>query len=388
MWFFRSPVIAYGDDALSYLAQLQGRKALIVTDKNILRLGFVEKVIQFLQEAGMETHTFTEVEPDPSLATVRKGARIALEFGPDWIIGIGGGSCIDAAKAIWILYENPDMDPRGISPFEEFDLRKKARMVAIPTTSGTGAEATWAVVLTDTEEERKLALGSPINTPDIAIVDPALVMELPAPLTASTGMDALCHAIEGFTSIWHNDFSDGLCLQAIKLIFEYLPRAYQRGKDDPEARIKMHSAASIAGLGFINSMAALAHGMGHALGAVFHTHHGRAVGLFLPYTIEYCAIGGNTRYGQIASFLGITYADEKDAAFKLAAKVRELARQLEEPTSVAEIGIGKDEFDRALDKLVENANMDPCTSTSTRIPSDEEMAKLFLYAYEGKEVDF
>jgi len=388
MWFFRSPQIVYGDDALSYLSQLKGKKALLVTDANILRLGFADMVKKHLEQAGMEVTIFSEVEPDPSLETVQKGAQIAAQFGPDWIVGLGGGSSIDAAKAVWILYENPGMDPRGINPFEEFTLREKARFIAIPTTSGTGAEATWAVVLTDREEERKLALGSPLNTPDIAIVDPALVMELPPALTASTGMDALTHAVEGYTSIWHNDFCDGLCLQAIKLVFEHLPRAYEKGRDDREARVKMHYAATIAGLGFINSMAALAHGMGHSLGAVFHTPHGRAVGLFLPYTIEFCALGGGTRYAEIARFLGMEFADEKDAAFKLAETIRELARRVKEPTSVSELGISKGEFEREVDRLVERANMDPCTSTSTRIPSDEEMKHLFLCAYRGQRVEF
>ncbi|RLC77425.1 MAG: NAD-dependent alcohol dehydrogenase [Chloroflexi bacterium] len=388
MWFFRSPQIVYGDDAISYLTELKGRKALLVTDENLFRLGFADKVKELLEEAGMETRIFCEVEPEPSLETVQKGAKFALEFKPDWIVGLGGGSCLDAAKAIWVLYENPEMDPRGINPFEEFRLREKARLIAIPTTSGTGAETTWAVVLTDREEGRKLALGSPLNTPDIAIVDPELVMKLPPPLTASTGMDALCHAIEGFTSIWHNDFCDGLCLQAIKLVFEYLPRAYRYGEEDREARVKMHNAAAIAGLGFINSMAALAHGLGHSLGAVFHIPHGRAVGLALPYTIEYCANGGGTRYREIARFLDIPFEDEHDAAFKLAEKVRELARQVDEPVSIAEAGVNSEKFKAALGKLVENANMDACTATSVRIPSDEEMEKLFRYAYEGRRVDF
>lgn len=388
MWFFRSPHIVYGDEALFHLSQLQGRKALIVTDENILRLGFVQKVEKYLKDAGFEVSVFSEVEPDPSLETVLKGKALAESLNPDWIIALGGGSCLDAAKAIWLLYENPGLDPRAINPFEELKLREKARLVAIPTTSGTGAEVTWAVVLTDKAEGRKLSLGAPINTPDIAIIDPDLVMELPPGLTASTGMDALCHAVEGFTSIWHNDFSDGLCLQAIKLIFEFLPRAYERGKEDREARTKMHYAATLAGLGFINSMAALAHALGHSLGAVFHIHHGRAVGLFLPYTIEYCANTGGTRYGEILRFLGISFEDEKEAASILAGKIRDLARTIREPLSLAEAGIPKEEFEKALDKLVENANMDACINTGTRIPSEKETAMLFRYAYEGKSIDF
>lgn len=388
MWFFQSPYIVYGDDALFHLSQLRGRRALIITDENILRLGFVQKVEKYLKDAGIETSIFSEVEPEPSLETILKGKALAETLNPDWIVGVGGGSCLDAAKAIWLLYENPHLDPRAINPFEELKLREKARMVAIPTTSGTGAEVTWAVVLTDKAEQRKLSLGAPISTPDIAIIDPDFVMELPPGLTASTGMDALCHAVEGFTSIWHNDFADGLCLQAIKLIFEFLPRAYERGKEDREARTKMHYAATLAGLGFINSMAALAHALGHSLGALFHIHHGRAVGLFLPYTIEYCANAGGTRYGEILHFLRIPFQDEKEAAFLLARKIRELAHTIREPLTLAEAGVEKEEFAKALSKLVENANMDACINAGTRIPSEKETELLFLYAYEGKNVDF
>ena len=388
MWFFRSPEIVYGDDALSYLAQVEGKRALIVTDETVAEMGFVEKVKTLLEEAGWETRVFSEVEPEPSIETVSKGAEIAGEFRPDWIVGLGGGSCLDAAKAIWVLYENPEMDPRGINPFEEIVTRRKARMIAIPTTSGTGAEATWAIVLSDEAEGRKLSLGSPANLPDIAIVDPQFVMEMPPRLTAATGMDALTHAVEGFTSIWHNDFSDGLCLQAAKMVFEYLPRAYRKGKDDPEARLKMHLAATIAGLGFINSMAALAHGTGHTLGAVLHIPHGRAVGLMLPYTIEFCANGGGTRYGEMARYLGMDFSDERDAAFKLAEAVRRLAREIEEPISIAELGVDEATFRSALPTLVNYTNMDACTTTSSRIPSDEEVERLFLYAYNGSRVDF
>jgi alcohol dehydrogenase class IV len=193
---------------------------------------------------------------------VKRGAAAMSQYGPDWVIGLGGGSAMDAAKAMWVLYECPDMEPEEINPMIPLGLRQKARLIAIPTTSGTGAEVTWVVILTDTEDRRKLVLGSRENVADIAIVDPALVVKLPPQITADTGMDALSHAIEGYTSAWHNDFSDGLCLKAIQMVFDYLPRAYADG-DDKEAREKMHSAATIAGLGFGNSMGALAHAMGH-----------------------------------------------------------------------------------------------------------------------------
>ncbi|MCK4451800.1 MAG: iron-containing alcohol dehydrogenase, partial [Anaerolineae bacterium] len=199
MWFFASPEIVFGEDALGYLDEIEGVRALIVTDENMVRLGFVDRVIGHLEKAGIETRVFAEVEPDPSLETVKQGAQVALAYEPDWIVGLGGGSAMDAAKAVWVLYERPDLEPDAISPAEMLGLRKKARLIAIPTTSGTGAEVTWAVVLTDTKERRKLGLGSRENVADIAIVDPVFVAELPPQITADTGMDALTHAIEGYT---------------------------------------------------------------------------------------------------------------------------------------------------------------------------------------------
>jgi len=386
MWFFASPEIVFGEDALSYLSEIEGKQALIVTDENMVRLGFADKVIGHLKEAGIEARVFAEVEPDPSLETVKRGAQAALDYEPDWIVGLGGGSSMDAAKAVWVLYERPDMEPEAISPIETLGLRKKARLITIPTTSGTGAEATWAIVLTDTEMRRKLGLGSRENMADIAIVDPALATTMPPQLTADTGMDALTHAIEGYTCTWHNDFSDGLCLKAVKLVFDYLPRAYEKG--DLEAREKMHNAACIAGLGFGNALAALAHSLGHSLGAVFHVPHGRAVGLFLPYTIEFSVRGGKTRYAEIARFLGLPAGSEEEGAASLVTAIRGLLKKLDQPSIIGELGISPDEFEAELTKLVENAENDSCTVTSTRIPSTEEFERLFRYAYEGRNIDF
>ena len=386
MWFFNSPEVVFGEDALSYLSEIEGQRAFIVTDQNMVRLGFVDRVIGHLEKAGIETRVFAEVEPDPSLETVKRGAQVALAYEPDWIVGLGGGSAMDAAKAVWVLYERPDLEPDAISPAEMPGLRKKARLIAIPTTSGTGAEATWAIVLTDTEGRRKLGLGSRENVADIAIVDPIFVAELPPQITADTGMDALTHAIEGYTCTWRNDFSDGLCLKAIELVFDYLPRAYEEG--DLEAREKMHNAACIAGLGFGNALAALAHSMGHSLGGVFHVPHGRAVGLFLPYTIEFVVRGGGTRYAEIARFLGLAAESEEDGAASLASAIRGLLERLGQPTAIQELGISPDEFEAELEKLVENAENDSCTVTSPRFPSTEEFERLYWYAHEGRAIDF
>jgi alcohol dehydrogenase class IV len=325
---------------------------------------------------------YTAVEPDPSLETVRRGAAFLLQFQPDWVVALGGGSVMDAAKAMWVLYERPELTPDEISPMLTLGLRQKARLCAIPTTTGTGSEATWAIVLTDPVERRKLGLGTREAMPDLAILDPELVAALPARLTADTSLDALTHAVEGYTSSMHNDFCDGLCLQAAKLVFEYLPRAYADGSD-LEARTHSQNAATMAGLGFGNSMAALAHGMGHALGAIFHVPHGRAVSLFLPYTIEYCAGGETpTRYASLARFLELPAASEPQAARSLALAIRNLQRSVGQPLTLQQCGITRPQLEAELDALVWNALGDSQTVMSSRIPDDAEMRQLFLAAWD------
>lgn len=389
MWFFRSPEIIFGEGALDHLADLEGNKALIVTDENIVKLGLVAKVQAVLAQAGIEAAVFAEVEPNPSLQTTRRGAEFALEYGPDWVIGLGGGSSMDAAKSIFVQYERPDLAPDDLAPIGRLGLRQKARLIAIPTTSGTGAEVTWPIVLTDREEGCKVSVGNAENIPDLAIVDPSFVRRLPPQITADTGMDVLTHAVEGYTSQWHNDFSDGLCLKAIQLVFDYLPRAYQNGGDDEEARERMHNAATIAGLGFGNSQAAMAHGLGHSLGAVLHVPHGRAVGLFLPYTVEFTLRGYlPTRYGDIARFLGLLAADEAEGANSLVGAIRSLARRVGQPTSLHEAGITAEAFEARLPKLVNNALNDSAMLIGLRFPEEEEVEQLYRYAFEGKPVDF
>jgi alcohol dehydrogenase class IV len=389
MWFFRSPEIVFGEDALDYLAEIQGRKAFIVTDENIVALGFVEKVQAKLAQAGIDAAVFAEVEPNPSMQTVQRGAEAATAYGPDWIVGLGGGSCVDAAKSIWILYERPDLAPDEVAPIGSLGLRQKARFIAIPTTSGTGAETTWPIVLSDTAERRKLSVGHPENIPDMAIIDPVFVSQLPAQITADTGMDALTHAVEGYTSQWRNDFTDGLCLKAIQLVFDYLPRAYENGGNDPTAREKMHNAGTIAGLGFGNSMAAMAHGLGHSLGALFPVPHGRAVGLFLPYTVEFTVRSDlPTRYAEIARFLGLPAASEAEGAASLVQAIRDLARRIGQPISLQEAGISRQDFEAQLPKLIDNALNDSAMIVGLRFPEEKEAEQVCRYAFEGKTIDF
>jgi alcohol dehydrogenase class IV len=400
MWYFVSPQIVFGEGALDALDELRGRRALVVTDATLVELGLVDRVRAHLDKAGIEVHLFDGVESDPSVQTVRRGAEAAQEMEPDWIVGVGGGSPMDAAKAIWVLYERPDLDPAAINPFDRLGLRQKARLVTIPTTSGTGAEVTWAIVLTDTEERRKMGLGNRENAADIAIVDPAMAAGMPPQLTADTGLDALTHAVEGYTCTWHTDLSDGLCLNAARLVFEYLPRAVTDAHSatggtpasgqgfDLEARERMSNAATCAGLGFGNAMAAMAHAMGHVLGSVFHVPHGRAVGLFLPYTIEFAAREAPKRFAKMAALLGHSQAEGEEAARALVGRIRDLCREIGSPTGVAEMGIERTAYEAQLTKMVDDAFNDTQVVAAARMPSYDELEQLFLYAYAGKPIDF
>jgi alcohol dehydrogenase class IV len=387
MWFFNAPEIVYGEEALSYLADLPGQRAFIVTDATLDQLGFTDRIRQQLERAGIEAQVFAEVEPEPSLQTVERGAQELARYRPDWIIGLGGGSALDAAKAMWALYERPDVTPETISPTYRLGV-SKAKLIAIPTTSGTGSEATWMVVLTDREQNRKLSLGNRELVPSLAIVDPALTAALPARITADTGIDALTHAIEGYTNNWRNDFCDGLCLKAMQLVFDYLPRAVTDGARDLEARERMANAATLAGLGFGNSFAGLAHALGHSFGAYFKLPHGRTVGLFLPYTIQFTANLGLGRYPDLVRFLGLAFEEQAQSGAVLANAVQELARTVGLPRSIADTGIARSAFDEALPVLVANAENDNAILAAPRVPDTDEMERLFVYAYLGREIDF
>lgn len=387
MWYFCSPRIVFGEGALDELDELQGHRALIVTDGTLVQLGLVDRVKTHLDKAGIEVHIFDQVEPDPSVQTVQEGVAAAQEVAPDWIVGLGGGSSMDAAKAVWVLYERPDLQAAEINPFVHLGLRQKARLVTIPTTSGTGAEVTWAIVLTDTEDQRKMGLGNRENVADIAIVDPVMAAGMPPQLTADTGLDALTHAVEGYTCTWHTDVTDGLCAGAARLVFEHLPRAVADGAD-MEARERMHNAATNAGLGFGNAMASMAHAMGHVLGATFHVPHGRAVSIFLPYTIEFAAREAPGRFAELAGLLGLSQAGGEKGARALAGDIRDLCRKVGNPTAAAGLDIERVAYEARLDKMVEDAFNDTQIITAARSPSYEELRRLFVYAYEGQEIDF
>jgi alcohol dehydrogenase class IV len=388
MWYFSGPQIYFGVDALDYLLEIKGKKAFIVTDETMLQQCFVQQVRQLLVSAGLESMCFTQVEPDPSLETVKRCASEMLSYAPDWVIGLGGGSCQDAAKAAWFLYERPDVSLEDINPIENFGLRAKARLITIPTTAGAGAEVTAAAVLTLPESHRKIELPTRELIADITIVDPRFTLNMPRSLTADTGIDALTHAVEGYSSSLANDFSDGICLQAIQMIFEFLPKAVDKGAADPEAREKMANAATMAGLGMTNSHIALCHSLGHSAGAIFNLPHGRITGLFLPFTIEFVGNGGVGRYLHITNCLHLTAETEMEAAPQLADAIRYLMQRIGLPLSLSAAGIPRQDFNARLDLLVENAQADLSTATSRREASWHDLQRLFEYAYLGKKVDF
>jgi alcohol dehydrogenase class IV len=388
MWEFTSPrTIVFGEEALEYLKELEGKRAFIVSGRSVSKLGITSKVADSLTEAGMEVRVFDQVEPEPSVDTVTKGAKSMLEFCPDWIVGLGGGSSMDAAKAMWILYERPDMEVAMINPLEKLGLRKRSRLLCIPTTSGSGSEATWATIITDPEGKVKMELPSKEAVPDIVILDPLLPSLMPPTLTAQTGMDVLTHSVEAYASQWRNDFSDAFAIKAIQLVFRYLPEAYVNGRSIL-AREKMHNASTMAGWAFSNSQVGIAHTMGHSLGALFRVPHGRCVGIFLPYSIEYSALKVKDRYVEIAEAIGVEYANDDEALEGLLEATKDLRKLIGEPDSIRYAGISENEFDAALDGLVDRAMTSAVTSVCPRIPSADEYRKLFICAFDGERVSF
>jgi alcohol dehydrogenase class IV len=379
MWQFISPHTFFGEDALEKLSEIEGKQAFIVTDKTMVELGYLQKVQGFLD---MESVVFDEVEPDPSFETVLKAKKMILKTKTDVVIGLGGGSPMDVAKTIRILYEMPDLEIDEITPMTPLII-EKTRLILIPTTSGTGSEVTSALVLSDIDEERKAPALNIKSVADIAIVDPSLAEAMPSALAADTAMDALSHAIDAYFSIWKNDFSDGLCIKATEMIFKYLPRAY-KDRTDTEAVEKMHNAASIAGLAFGNSQAGLSHSMGHSLGAVFHLPHGKACGISLPYTIQYEAKDPEVM-DLLSEFVYYLRFNDLEALIR---NIFDLMTAIDIPHSLKETGISRKDFEDRLDKLIENAFLDATTVTIMRVPDEEEFRKLFEYAYEGKEIDF
>ena len=388
MWFFRSPFIVFGEDALSHLEQVTGRRAFIVTDAVMEKLGYVQKVQDRLAIAGIRSAYFAEVEPEPNLKTVRACARAISDFEPDWVVGLGGGSSLDAAKAAWFIYERPEIELESVNVIEQYGLRAKARLMTIPTTAGSGSEVSHAALITDTDARRKLELASWEFVADLTIVDPMFSAHMPRQLTADTGIDVLTHAVEVYNNAWSNDFTDGLCLQAVWMVFRYLLRATIIGEADAEARTKMANAATIAGLAVGNTNISLAHAMSHSVGGIFPIPHGRIAGLILPYTVEYTANGGLGRYLDLTNLLGLTAVDEAQAGVQFAGAIRDLLQQIGQPVSLKDAGISQPEFEAELEALCDRAEIDLGMVMARRYPGREDLKRLFEYAFDGRAVDF
>ncbi len=379
----------YGKDALEQLKNLKGKKAVLVLGGGSMkRFGFVDKVLGYLKEAGIETKLIENVEPDPSVETVMSGAAVMREFEPDWIIAIGGGSPIDAAKAMWVFYEYPEKTFEDIiQPFSFPELRQKAKFLAIPSTSGTATEVTAFSVITDYSTGVKYPLADFNITPDIAIVDPQLAETMPPKLVAHTGMDALTHAIEAYVSTLNSPFTDPLALKAIHMVFDYLPDSY---KGDMGAREQMHYAQCLAGQAFSNALLGIVHSMAHKTGAAFstgHIPHGCANAIYLPYVIKFNATKAEARYADIARSVGITGTD-KECVDALCKKIDEYNVKLNIPKTLKEFGILEDEFKEKVAKIAELAVSDACTGSNPREITPKEMEKLLTCTYYGTEVDF
>lgn len=382
--------IYYGANSLEILKTIKGKKAIVVVGGGSMkRFGFLDKTVDYLKEAGIEVLLFENVEPDPSVETVMKGAKAMQDFQPDWIVSIGGGSPIDAAKAMWAFYEYPETTFEQLTiPFNFPELRQKARFIAIPSTSGTATEVTAFSVITDYSTGVKYPLADYNITPDIAILDSQIAETMPEYLTAHTGMDALTHAIEAYVSTANSTFTDCLALKAIQLVFEYLPASF---KGDKNAREQVHYAQCMAGMAFSNALLGIVHSMAHKTGAAFstgHIPHGCANAIYLPYVIDYNKKTAEKRYVDIAKFVGIKGDTDAELVQNLIAKIDKFNLDLSIPKTLKEFGINEDEFKQKISKISELAIGDACTGTNPRPIDPSTMEKLFTCIYNGTKVDF
>ena len=394
--------VYFGQGTLEELKNLGGKRAIVVVGGGTMkRMGFLDRAVQYLKDGGMEVELFEGVEPDPSVETVMRGAEVLRKFQPDWIVAMGGGSPIDAAKAMWVFYEYPDTSFEAIiTPFSFPKLRTKAHFCAIPSTSGTATEVTAFSVITDYHKGIKYPLADYNITPDIAIVDPELAETMPKKLTAHTGMDAMTHAIEAYVSTVANDYTDPLALHATDMIHDELVHSFAGEK---HAREVMHNAQCLAGMAFSNALLGIVHSMAHKTGAAFsggHIIHGCANAMYLPKVIRYNAKDERAakRYAQIADHLGLggsTVAEKVDLLIK---ELRHMNDELEIPQAIKYYGEGgvradksiidEKEFLEKLPEVAKNAIADACTGSNPRIPTQEEMEKLLKACYYDTEVDF
>lgn len=376
----------HGEGALEALKTLKGKKAFVVVGGGSMKkFGFLKQVEDYLKEAGMEVELFEGVEPDPSVETVMKGAEAMRNFEPDWIVAMGGGSPIDAAKAMWIFYEYPDFTfEQAVVPFGLPELRQKAKFAAIPSTSGTATEVTAFSVITNYTEKIKYPLADFNITPDVAIVDPALAQTMPQTLVAHTGMDALTHAIEAYTASLRSNFTDPLAIKAIEMVRENLLKSFE---GDKTARDLMHEAQCLAGMAFSNALLGIVHSMAHKVGAVFHIPHGCANAIFLPYVIQYNRLKCEDRYADIARALKLKGDNDTELTDSLIELINELNDKLNIPHSMKEYGVAEDDFKANLSFIAHNAVLDACTGSNPREIDDATMEKLFECTYYGTKVN-
>jgi len=375
--------VYFGQGTIEELKNIDGKKAAIVIGgSSVKKNGALDKVEANLKAAGIETLLIEGVEADPSVDTVMAGVAKMNEFGPDWIVGLGGGSPMDAAKAMWIFYEYPEFTfEEAAKPFNLPTLRKKARYAAIPTTSGTGSEVTSFAVITDNKTGVKYPIADFNITPDIAIVDTDIAQSMPAKLVAHTGMDALTHAIEAYTSTMANELTDALAMKSIEMIQTELIDSY---KGEEVSRANMHISQCLAGMSFSNAILGIVHSMAHKTGKIFAVPHGCANAIYLPIAIEFNAQTAPEKYVDIAKRLGLA-GDTTEALVKaLIQLVEDFNKEMGIPSTLKEFGVDESLFTRNLDSISENAVGDPCTGTNPREISVEQMKQLFMTAYYGK----
>jgi len=376
--FMIPPEVQFSEDSLDYLSTLKGDKAVLVTGgSSMKRFGFLDQAQDLLSKANIDSIIIDGVEPNPSVKTVIEGKEKMLEFEPDWVIAIGGGSALDAAKIMWAFYEHPELDFEDIIEVGSIpELRNKAKFIAIPSTSGTASEITAFSVITDTEKKIKYPIVSPEIIPDVAIVDPQIPATMPPHITANTGMDVMAHAVESLVSTNASDYTDPYAVRAIDLVFKYLVKAVVDG-DDIKAREKMHNASTMAGMAFSNSSLGIIHSLAHKIGGELHITHGLANAILLPYVIEYNYEAAEDKFKFIEDYLGID---------SLAQEIIKLNEEIGIPASFKEIDwmdYSEEDFEEILDRMSKNALADPCTLTNPKQPNVEDMKEIYEKAFYG-----
>ncbi len=411
-WMKLPPKIYFEKNAIRYLRDMKKMdKAMIVTDRGMYNLGYVAKIEDAIKRRRntVDVEVFFDVEPDPSIETVNNGVELMRKFQPDTIIALGGGSAMDAAKVMWLMYEHPEVDFNDIKQkfmdirkraFKFPELGEKAKLICIPTTSGTGSEVTPFAVITDKSENKKYPLTDYALTPSVAIVDPEFALSMPASIAADTGIDVLTHAIESYVSILASDFTDGLAKQAVKLVFDYLECSVKNGKNDPEAREKMHNAATIAGMAFANAFLGLNHSLAHKIGGEWHVPHGRTNGILLPHVIRYNGTiptklniwpkienyKADVKYMELAQLIGLNPQTPEEGVQMFADACEELCKKVGIPSNIKSQGIDQEAWEESVHRMAMNAYEDQCTPANPRMPMVHDMEAILrlIYDYEYK----